>query len=148
MTCLVDTNILIYAYDPTEDEKNKLAIEILSQLEAASIGALSAQVLNEFYYNVTLKIDDPLDPGAAQLSVRRFIEYWPVFPVTADVVQEGIRGAIEYRLSYWDSLIWAVANMNSIPYILTEDFSHRQRIEDVTIINPFAGDFSLESMDV
>ena len=54
-----------------------------------------------------------------------------------------MRGVLRYRLSYWDSLIWAAANMNDIPCVLSEDFSDGRRIEGVVFLNPFADGFAL-----
>lgn len=58
---LVDTNILVYAYDSANPVKQKRAIEILEQLASSHAGALSVQVLAEFVVAVTRKIADPLD---------------------------------------------------------------------------------------
>ena len=140
---LVDTNILVYPYDPRDDRKARRAMEVLAQLESDKRGVLSAQVLNEFFNTVTRNIPNSLDPSNARVTVQRFIEHWKILPVTSDVVQEGMRGAIEYQLSYWDSLIWAAAKLNGVDTILSEDFSHGQVIEGVRVVNPFLIEGSL-----
>ena len=134
---LVDTNVLVYAYDPRDERKTSRAIEVLTQLEADERGVLSTQVLSEFYSTVTRKIPNPLDPSDARLTVSRLAERWEILPVTADVVQEGIRASIRYQLSYWDGLVWAAAKLNNVETILSEDFSHGQVIEGVRVVNPF-----------
>lgn len=145
---LLDTNVLIYAYDPAQGWKYRQAIDIVEKLEANSQGAVSTQVLNEFYWNATRKITPPLSVDEASRSVRRFARYWTVVPVTAQVTLEGIRGSMEYQIAFWDSLIWASAKLSGVQTILSEDFSHGQNIEGVTILNPFAEDFALETLSV
>lgn len=49
---LVDTNVLVYAYDPAENSKQELAIAVLERLGARRTGSLSAQVLN--YYQTSV----------------------------------------------------------------------------------------------
>ena len=70
MSCMsvdafLDTNVLIYAVSsaPREAEKKEKALEIVSNVDFG----LSAQVLQEFYVNVTRKIAHPLSPAAAGL---------------------------------------------------------------------------------
>ena len=139
---LVDTNILVYAYDPSDKRKSRRAIEVLTLLEFTKRGVLSTQILSEFFNTVTRNIPNPLDPSNARVTVQRFIEHWEIVPVTSDVVLEGMRGSIEHQLSYWDSLIWAAAKLNDVDTILSEDFSHGQVIEGVRVVNPFLSEES------
>ena len=46
---LVDTNVLVYAYDPTDGGKRERAITVLESLGNRHQGALSAQILGEFF---------------------------------------------------------------------------------------------------
>ena len=57
---LVDTNILLYAYDRGESAKQPLALTILDRLVAHDLGALTPQVLAEFFVNATKKLQPPL----------------------------------------------------------------------------------------
>ena len=59
---LIDSNILIYAFDKDEKEKNLAAIKILERILNGELKIfLSTQNLSEFYYNVTKKIKKPLE---------------------------------------------------------------------------------------
>ena len=55
----IDTNILIYAHDLDAKDKQTVAKKTLAELWADRTGFLSAQVLQEFYVNVTRKIQNP-----------------------------------------------------------------------------------------
>ena len=46
---LVDTNVLIYAYDTGEAEKQERALQVLDALQGAGTGQLSTQTLAEFF---------------------------------------------------------------------------------------------------
>jgi len=63
---LVDTNIPVYAYDPLEPIKRPQAIAVLSRLETLRTGALSSQILGEFFWNATRKLRTALSPEQAE----------------------------------------------------------------------------------
>ena len=46
---MVDTNVLIYAVDPSSGAKHRIALDLIQQLTDRDALAVSAQVLNEFY---------------------------------------------------------------------------------------------------
>lgn len=134
---LVDTNLLVYAYDRSEPEKQAKAVELLDALIKNGSGILSPQVLSEFYTVVTRKLAAPLTPQEAYTSISNYIRSWNMVDLTSLVVLEAVRGVRDHRLSYWDSLIWATAKMNQIPTVLSEDFSHNLVLEGVRFTNPF-----------
>jgi predicted nucleic acid-binding protein len=134
---LVDTNLLVYAYDRSEPEKQIKAVEILDKLVKSGTGILSPQVLSEFYTVITRKLAAPLSPQEGYTSISNYIRSWDMVDLTSLVVLEAVRGVRDHHLSYWDSLIWATAKMNQIPSVLSEDFSHNSVIEGVQFINPF-----------
>ena len=134
---LVDTNLLVYAYDRSDPEKQAKAVEILDELVKNGTGILSPQVLSEFYTVVTRKLAAPLTPQEGYTSISNYIRSWNMVDLTGLVVLEAVRGVRDHRLSYWDSLIWATAKMNQIPTVLSEDFSSNSVIEGVRFTNPF-----------
>jgi predicted nucleic acid-binding protein len=134
---LVDTNLLVYAYDRSEPEKQAKAVELLDELVKNGTGILSPQVLSEFYTVVTRKLPASLTPQEGYKSISNYIRSWNMVDLTSLVVLEAVRGVRDHRLSYWDSLIWATAKMNQIPTVVSEDFSHNSVIEGVRFTNPF-----------
>jgi predicted nucleic acid-binding protein len=138
---LVDTNVLVYAYDPRDGDKQKRAITVLERLETNQMGALSAQVLGEFFVVVTRKIPSPLTEAEAERSLTNYVRSWVVYDLTELVVLEAVRGVQRHRLSYWDSLIWATAKLNGVPNVLSEDFSDDVILEGIRFMNPFIETF-------
>lgn len=144
-TILVDTNILVYAYDRNEFEKQGQAIETLNRLQITGSGRLSTQCLAEFFNAVTRGSAPMLTVEDAAQQVEWLARAWPVFDVTPQIVLEGIRGVREHRFSFWDAQIWAVARLNQVPVVLSEDFNPGAVVEGVRFVNPFAGDFQPEA---
>ena len=140
---LVDTNVLVYAYDPSNLKKQERAFAVLDGLATSGQGVLSAQVLAEFIVVVTKKTVKPLDFKVAQKRVENYLSSWTVLDVTGFVVLEAMRGVHEYRFAYWDAQIWATAKLAQIPYILSEDFASGSTVEGVNFVNPFTTDFDL-----
>jgi predicted nucleic acid-binding protein len=68
----VDTNVLIYAHDVDAKAKRERAKNVLLELWTHRTGALSTQVLQEFYVNVTRKIAKPLSKAEARLIVNSY----------------------------------------------------------------------------
>ncbi len=139
MTCdvLIDTNVLVYAYDAAAGEKQRQAIEILDKWVRAQRAAISAQVLSEFIVVAGSKISHPLEPDELLASVDRLCRSFTVLPITPFIPREALRGMLTYQLSYWDAQIWAAARLNQVPVVLTEDLPGQQYIEGVRYKNPF-----------
>ncbi|MCC6222608.1 MAG: PIN domain-containing protein [Thermoleophilia bacterium] len=143
---LVDTNILVYAYDPLDRAKQQHALYVLEQLEREARGAVSTQVLGEFFTTVTRKLRPPLSHEEAGWNVAAFVRGWTVCTATSAAVLEAIRAVGEHQVSYWDGLIWATAKLSGIATVLTEDLSHGRLIEGVRFLNPFAPAFDVAAL--
>ncbi len=144
--CLVDTNILIYAYDPEEPAKQLRARCVLAELARGWAGSLSIQVLGEFFNVVTRKLDPPLSRDVAAEAVEDYLASWPVLHLHRDVLITAVRGSARHKLAYYDALIWATAKENSIPFILSEDFEDGRTIEGVLFRDPLPEDFDLTTL--
>ncbi len=132
----VDTNVLVYTRDASEPRKQKQALDWMTHLWSTKTGRLSFQVLNEFYVTVTEKLDPGLDTRSARKDVLSFLTWEPI-PVDARVIESAWRLQDNYQLSWWDALIVSAAQASGCHYLLTEDLREKQKLENVTIINPF-----------
>ena len=138
---LVDTNVLVYAYDPRDAAKNTRAQHLLQELRQSRRGILSVQTLAEFM-RATQKLAIP--PRTAMQYVQAFASSWPVLNLTPPVVLEAARGVSDHVLSYYDAQIWAVARLNQIGVVFSEDFNNGSTLEGVRFVNPFAEEFAVE----
>jgi len=142
---LVDTNILLYAYDRGETAKQPLALALLDRLVDHDLGVLTPQVLAEFFVNATNKLRPPLTLGEAYIRIQNYLLSWEVLDINGAIVLEAIRGARTYQMTYWDAQIWASAKMNQISIVISEDFGDGVMIENVRFANPFGSNFKLEA---
>lgn len=134
---LVDTNVLVYAYDVSEPVKQRHAIEVLHDLSEREAGAVSVQIMSEMFVALTRKLSSPLGVEQALQTLSRHMRTWHVLDITEFVVLEAARGVRDHQMSYWDAQIWATARLNQIPIILSEDFASGSTMEGVRFVNPF-----------
>ena len=131
----VDTNVLIYAHDVDSAAKHQSANHLLKELWNTRTGTLSAQVLQEFYVNMTRKIPKPLPRAAARSVVNSYL-IWCVETGTAEI-SAAFRIEDEAKIAFWDALIVAAAIKAGADRILSEDLNAGQMISGVRIENPF-----------
>jgi predicted nucleic acid-binding protein len=132
----VDSNVLIYAHDAAHPKKQETAARLLSELWKERSGVLSAQVLQEFYVNITRKVASPLPKKTARLVVNNYFA-WCLDTVPADIAA-AFRIEDEARIGFWDALLVASAVRAGATRILTEDLNSGQTISGIRIKNPFA----------
>jgi predicted nucleic acid-binding protein len=129
----VDTNVFIYAHDNSAGRKHAVAADLLARLWEEHSGAVSIQVLVEFYA-ATIKRGLKVRDAEAVISD---LETWTLHrPDHADVIQamEVLR---RYKISWWDAQVVNSANELGCAVLWTEDLNHGQRYGGVTARNPF-----------
>lgn len=72
----VDTNVLVYAYDRSEPQRQRQALDVLDRLATTGKGVISTQILAEFFVAVTRKIAAPLGLEHAHERVRNYLQSW------------------------------------------------------------------------
>lgn len=132
----VDTNVLVYSRDASEPEKQAAALGWLGALWQERAGRLSTQVLHEFYVTVTERLDPGLDQTAAREDVRSLLIWRPV-SLDATVLEAAWTAQDRYRISFWDALIVAAAQVSGCTYLLTEDLQDGQDLDGVQVVDPF-----------
>jgi predicted nucleic acid-binding protein len=132
----VDTNVLIYSRDASEREKHEQARAWMENLWSTRKGRLSYQVLQEFYVTVTEEPDPRLDRESARRDARSFLPWRPVI-IDARVLDGAWHVQDRYRLSWWDSLIAAAAQVAGCAYLLSEALQDDLSLGAARVINPF-----------
>jgi predicted nucleic acid-binding protein len=139
----VDTNVLLYSFDPSDRAKQELAHRWVAALWENAAGRLSWQVLNEFYFNAVRKLGSPT--SGVRSNVERLAQWEPV-GFGLGLVHRAWYWTDKTGISYWDSLIVASAETADCAWLLSEDFQAGQRFDAVTVVNPFRagpGEFGL-----
>ena len=131
----VDTNILIYANDRSAGRKRDLAGALLMRLTDRDEGALSIQVLTEFYAAVTRK---RILPDRDALEILWDYSHWAVHHPGIEHLMDAAELRVRFGLAWFDALILNSAIQLGCTTLWTEDFSDGQKFGDLTIRNPFA----------
>lgn len=131
----VDTNIFIYAETPGDAEKHPKAIRLLERLVEERSGALSTQVLTEFYSTGTAKLH--MSSQEAEYVIRRLAD-WKLHRPDHSSVLRAAELHRRYKFQWWDALIVNSALELGCSILWTEDLRHGQRIGGLTVRNPFA----------
>jgi predicted nucleic acid-binding protein len=136
VTTFVDTNVLVYARDASEPDKQPCAEAWMQHLWRTRSGRTSVQVLNEYYVTVTRKLSPGLDRSSARDDVRD-LRAWR--PAVVDDSTMTLAWDLEDRfsLSWWDSLVVASAIELGCDDLLSEDLQDGQRFDGLVVKNPF-----------
>ena len=102
MKTFVDTNILVYAYDRGAGDKHRQARSAIGRLWEDASGALSTQVLQEFYVNVRRKAQRPISITSARSLVADYMAWDPVVNDGTSVL-EAMDVERRYKISFWDA---------------------------------------------
>ena len=140
MSALVDTNVLVYRFDPRQPDNQRRATALLrGGIETESL-LLCHQAIVEFVAAVTR----PLPGGGPLLTMAEAIQeteelrdQFTVLLPDELVLRTALRGAAAYQLAWFDAHLWAYAERYGIPEILSEDFQHGRRYGGVRVIDPF-----------
>ena len=132
----LDTNVLVYALDPSAGEKRDRARAVVDRLVRTGSGCLSVQVLQELFWVLTRKAPRPIGEDQALEAIRKLCVVPVYSPIPEDVLAAG-RLAGEARISFWDAMIIQAAARMSARIVWTEDMNAGQTIAGVRIRSPF-----------
>lgn len=131
----LDTNVLVYAYDPSDLAKQHVAQDLVRRAIAGEV-VLSTQVLAEFAATLLHK----LSPAARPEDVNAVLDaLGPVRLIAPD--SDTVRRAVEVRAAYgvhfYDGMIVAAAERGGCRRIWSEDLNNGQKYFGITVENPF-----------
>jgi len=133
----LDTNILVYMFDKSEEQKHELIKKLITDQLPVSRFFLSIQVINEFINVTSKKIANPI-PISKQSEILDLLnELFFIVPLNLSTSYKAIELSGKYKLSFWDSLIISSALENNCSIIYSEDMQEGLIIEDkLTLKNP------------
>jgi predicted nucleic acid-binding protein len=138
---LVDTNVLVYRFDPRFPDKQRIAEEVLRAGITEGSLALPHQAIVEFVAVVSRPVDDGeplLTPADARREAEELLAQFDVLYPDEELVRLALRGSAAYQLSWFDAHLWAYAERFGLPELLSEDFQHGRLYGTVQVTNPFA----------
>jgi predicted nucleic acid-binding protein len=137
---LVDTNIIVYAFDSSDKKKHKLAMELLDDCFERKVQFyLSTQNISEFYNVVTRFVDNPVPKSEAMNICKKIIGFSGFIKLvpTPSAMIRAMDIDKEYGSGYWDALIAATMLDNGVGIIITENTRDFMKIPGISIENPF-----------
>lgn len=142
MASLVDTNILVYRFDPREPGKQRIAADLLRQGLLDGSLVLAHQCILEFVAAVTRPRGDlggePLIAlEQARIEAEDLMAQFRVVYPDRDIVLTALRGAAMYGLSWFDAHLWAYAEVHGLREIFSEDSEHGRHYGSVRVVDPF-----------
>jgi predicted nucleic acid-binding protein len=140
VTAIVDTNILVYAFDGRDPRKQRIAADLILDGAARDTLRIPHQAVIEFY-TVTTRLRHGqraiLAPAEAARETELMLQHFPILYPNAAVVRTALRGVVEHQLSWFDAHLWAYAETYGIAELISEDFQHGRLYGTVRAIDPF-----------
>ncbi len=137
---LIDTNVLVYRFDPRFPEKQAIATRLLREGLRTDSLRIPHQAVLEFMAVVT-RVKIGAEPLLGQVDARRETEelldqFRIVYP-NAAVVRTALRGLAAYQLPWFDAHLWAYAECHGLAELISEDVEHGRLYGSVRARNPF-----------
>ncbi len=141
-TRLVDTNVLVYRHDSRFPDKQEIATRLLRDGVVQGHVVLAHQCVVEFV-SATIRPREDLggEPLLSEVDAYReaeglMLDFRVLYPDRL-VLTTALRGAAVYGMSWYDAHLWAYAEANGIPEILSEDYQHGRHYGKVRVVDPF-----------
>jgi len=140
VAALIDTNILVYRFDPRFPEKQKIATELLRRGIRENSIRVPHQAIVEFVAAITRPLVGErslLSFAEARREAEEFLAQFTVLYPNETLLRLAVRGAANYQLNWFDAHLWAYAEHNGLDELLSEDFQHDRLYGTVRAVNPF-----------
>jgi predicted nucleic acid-binding protein len=140
VAALVDTNVLVYRFDPRFPDRQKVATEILRRGIAGDSVRVPHQAIMEFMAVVTRPLggaEPLLSMHDAVREAEDMLSQFVVLHPDEAMLRTALRGALAYQLSWFDAHLWAYAEHFGLSQLLSEDFEHDRLYGGVRAVNPF-----------
>jgi predicted nucleic acid-binding protein len=131
----LDTNVLVYAYQFNDPDKQRIAHELVRRALAGKF-VLSTQVLSEFASTLLHKASPPATPEA-MIAILDSLSAIKLVTPDGDLIRRAVEAKCEYGLHFYDGMIVAAAERAGCERIWSEDLNAGQKYFGVTVVNPF-----------
>jgi predicted nucleic acid-binding protein len=140
VAALVDTNILVYRFDPRDQRKQSIAESLLRDGIRQDSIYVPHQAIVEFVSACTRSLPGGplLTPEDARREAEELLSMLEILYPNESVLRTALRGAAAYQLSWFDAHLWAYAEHYGMVELYSEDFQHDRLYGTVRVINPFA----------
>lgn len=140
MPSLVDTNVLVYRFDPRFPEKQARSTSLLREGIEGDEVRVAHQGIVEFVAAVSRPTSEGtplLSPDDARREAEELLNQFDVLYPNEALVRLALRGAAAYQLSWFDAHMWAYAEHYALGTLFSEDFQHDRTYGTVRVVDPF-----------
>ena len=131
----LDSNVLVYAVDPRDKRKMRVAKDIVSSaLRGYRKCAISVQTLTEFVNVAIKKLKKPVDEINDFLNAYMGLQTICLDPT---MVPRGFEIKERYDIQFYDAMMIAAAERAGATEIYTEDLNDGQLYCGIKAVNPF-----------
>ena len=131
----LDTNVLVYAYDPSDRRKQQIAQSLVRRALAGEI-VISTQVLAEYAATLLHKMSPAAPPEDVAALLDALGPIGVVVP-DGDLVRRAVEARGAYGIHFYDGMIVAAAERGGCERLWSEDLNSGQQYFGVTAENPF-----------
>ena len=133
-TCLVDSNIWLYAFIEAQDAGKSAVAKSLIQNKDIAI-TVSTQIINEVCVNLVRKAN--FSEEKIRELIESFHNKYDVVGIDREILIKASEMREHHNFSFWDSLIFASALYADAEILYSEDMQDGFVIEKTKIVNPF-----------
>ena len=133
----LDTNIFIYQLDGADPRKQVIANGLVRDALRTQEACISYQVAQECLNVITTKARVALNSSQAQAYLDAVLAPLVQVGSSTELFRRALDLRERWRFSFYDSLIVAAALTAGCSRLLSEDLQHGQKMEQLTIVNPF-----------
>lgn len=133
----IDTNIFVYTFNQDEPEESRIANELIESALVERNGCISYQVIQEFINVSTRKFEVPLSVRDCRKYLNIVLSPLCEIFASFDLYHRALEIMERWQYSFYDSLILGAAIQADCKILYSENFQHNQKIQSLTIINPF-----------
>lgn len=137
MTAFIDTNVFVYQFDDRAQAKQQRARAIVRDALESGSAVCSSQVVNEFCNLALRRFSTPMTTRECGMYVDMVLSPLCTVGWSPSLVQDALRAAERWQLSWFDGLIVAAAIQSGSDTLYSEDLQNGMRFGSVKVKNPF-----------
>jgi predicted nucleic acid-binding protein len=131
----LDTNILVYANDHRDRQKQATATKLLVECIGGQFGVISTQVLQEYASVAIYKLHQD-----AETVIRRLLQFesMEVVQLAPALIRRALELHSRHDIHFWDAAILAAAEVARCTRLWSEDFAVGSTYGLLRVENPLA----------
>jgi predicted nucleic acid-binding protein len=133
----IDTNVFVYQLEGLDAHKATTAEQLIEHGIASGTACISFQIVQELLNTALRKAQIPLTSHEISIYMQSVLA--PLYRVQPSLrlYHAALDIQARYRFGFYDGLVVAAALEAGCKRLFSEDLQHGQRIERLTIENPF-----------